>query len=61
MIFYLVRDKPLENGILDMEKLNERINTKGASEKILCENYQLGPFQIDGNNEFTVVFRDNVS
>ena len=39
MIFYLVKDKPLENGILDMEKLNERINTKENSEKILSENY----------------------
>ena len=46
-----------------MEKLNERINksSEQTSDKILSEDYLIGPFQVDGNNEFTVVFKDTVT
>lgn len=63
-IFYLQRDKQIVNGIMDMEKLNQTDKVQddtNKGEQIISEQFQLGPFAVDGNNEFAVIFKESKS
>lgn len=43
-----------------MEKLNQTVKVNSQS-NIITEKFHLGPIPNDGNNEFVVVYIDNVS
>lgn len=45
---------------MDMEKLNQTRDPSNP-DKILNLKYQLGPYAIDGNNDFSIVFKDTSS
>jgi len=55
-IFYLFEDKPLENGILDMENL-EKIKDDAKNKDELSKKYVQGPYSYFGSHDFTVVYK----
>ena len=42
-----------------MEKLNQAMSLK--NNKLVSDKFQIGPFAVDGNNEFAIVFKDTSS
>lgn len=58
-IFYLYSDEPHCDGILDMEKLNQGSVSSDSEIEIML--FQYGPLSVDGNNEFLVVYENQIS
>ena len=52
-IFYLYKDDPLDNGILDMEQLSEI--KEGDNDKF-TKNFAVGPVPIKGSDQFVCVY-----
>jgi len=64
-IFYLFGNKPLQNGLLDMEELAEpRIEMEEVAdgeeiERIIPIKYVKGPYNFQEANEFGIIIRDD--